>query len=146
MGFFDDIYVAWDGMPQPSAYDRSEAAWFWIWTERSGDQNGGGGGGGAMNGEEEEDLSNSALFQDPFQSQKDERFYFYKDERVRFVVEADEFNEPEPPGPETWKAKAQSGSQAPLSNETIDVSATTSKRLAPYRIKVSCESIAVRGP
>lgn len=137
MGFFDDIYVVWDGMPQPSAYDRTEAAWFWIWTDLKND--------GLTNGEADEDdaedLSNSAVFQDPFQSQKEERFYFYKDESVRFVVEADEFNEPEPPGPETWKAKAQAATSQRTSstNEPIEVKATT-KRLAPYRIKASMSS------
>ena len=31
LGFFDDIHIGLEGMPQPSAYDRQEAAWFWVW-------------------------------------------------------------------------------------------------------------------
>lgn len=123
MGFFDDIHVSWEGMPQPSAYDRTEAAWFWVWVNDDLDGTGSG-------GDVDKDLA--AVYEDPFQSRKEERFYFIKDEPVRFIVDGDEFNEPEPPGPSTWK---DSAIRAPgQSSDQMEIE--SAKRVAPYKIRV----------
>ncbi|PWN33000.1 uncharacterized protein FA14DRAFT_174643 [Meira miltonrushii] len=116
MGFFDDIHITPEGMPQPSAYDRQEAAWFWVWLS-----------------EESENVD--AILEDAYESKKDERFYIYKDELVRFVIDGDEFNEPEPPGPNAWKES--NAGKAPGQTGTDAITVDTSKRIAPYKIKAS---------
>ncbi|UZJ56169.1 hypothetical protein CBS101457_005489 [Exobasidium rhododendri] len=115
LGFFDDIHVPGYALMSPSAYDHSKAEWFYVW--------------------EPED---ERLWNDPLLSREDERLYIEKGEPVRFAIEGDEFNEPEPPGPSTWgknaiKANAQNGV-----SEISEVESAT--KIAPFRIKASMKA------
>lgn len=82
MGFFDDIHVTWHALPAPSAYDQGENTWFWV------------------------SQPTDEISEDPLLSNKDDRFWLDRHEFVRFSIEDDEFNEPEPPRPRGAGANA----------------------------------------
>lgn len=109
LGFFDDIYVTWDALPVPSGYDQSEATWFWV----------------AEPGHKE-------IYDDPLLSGKADRHYFDKGEPVRFLVEDDQFNEPEPPGPRANKSTSLATQS--VGGENVDID--SANRIPPYKIKV----------
>jgi DNA-directed RNA polymerase III subunit RPC8 len=112
LGFFDDIFVSGEALLSPSAYDHSKAEWFVVWEP------------------EDERIRN-----DPLLSREDERLYIEKGEAVRFLIDGDEFNEPEPPGPSTWGKNAINASSQQGGAEINEVESAT--KIAPYRIKVS---------
>lgn len=112
LGFFDDIYVSRDALPMPSGYDHTEAAWFWV-------------------GNPDDD----SVYDDALLSAKEQRFYFDKNEPVRFLVDGDEYNEPEPPGPSTWGKNALKTGTGQGGADIKDVESAT--RVAPYKVKVS---------
>jgi len=78
MGFFDDMYVPLAYLPQPSAFDSSERAHFWLPT--SGD-----------------DAENASA--DLLDSPKDARMYIDAGEVLRVRVESDVFCDDEPGPP-----------------------------------------------
>lgn len=112
LDFFEDIHVPRDGLPAPSGYDHSEAAWFWVG-----------------------DTDDETFWDDPLLSAKEQRYYFDKNETVRFLVDGDEFREPEPPGPSTWGKNAIKSSSSQTAGGDINT-VESARQIAPYRIKV----------
>lgn len=116
LGFFDDIYVAWEALPSPCGYDRGEATWFWL------------------------SDPNEDVISDPLLSAKEERFYFDRHEYVRFAIDDDEFNEPEPPRPRGALASGQ-GATGPAPNGMAGAmsaaDADTANRIPVYKIHAS---------
>lgn len=147
MGFFDDVFVPREHLPEPSGYDHSEALWFWLW-----------------------EPSDPRLYDDPLGSAKEERMYMDPGVLVRFLVESDTFEEPEPPGPASWGKKgaaaaaaaaaggsgtggsgtaggagssiaggaAAKSSAGAIPGEVGIPDDLSSNKVSPYRIKVSC--------
>ncbi|KAJ7595970.1 polymerase III polypeptide H [Mycena floridula] len=76
LGFFDDIYIPAVYLPQPSAFDSTERAHFWV--------------------PEAEEPSNESLLATPAGS----RMYIDAGETLRIRVEADEFYDDEPGPPQ----------------------------------------------
>lgn len=109
MGFFEDVHISRDQLPSPSGYDHSQAQWFRLFFPE-----------------------NDLLWEDPLLSAEEERWHLQKGDIVRFKVEGDEFNEPEPPGPNTWGKKSLSASNQ---EEIAAVGSTTA--VPPYKVKVS---------
>ncbi|PWN91178.1 hypothetical protein FA10DRAFT_249354 [Acaromyces ingoldii] len=125
MGFFDDVFVPREHLPEPSGYDHSEALWFWLW-----------------------EPSDPRLYDDPLGSSKEDRLYIDTGAVVRFLVESDLFEEPEPPGPASWGAKgaaaaaaaAAKSSAGAIPGEVGQVNMAeelSSNKASPYRIKAS---------
>lgn len=113
LGFFEDIYVSSEWLPQPSAYDQHEVAWFWL-------------------GEPEEET----LYEDPHLSTADQRWYFEKERPIRFVIEGDEFNEPVPKGPKDWK-NTPPQADATQSGGVEVPKVKTSAEIPLYKVNVS---------
>ncbi|PWN53235.1 hypothetical protein IE53DRAFT_199673 [Violaceomyces palustris] len=73
MGFFDDIHIPSHQLPQPSAFDHQERAFFWLYEART-----------------------KAIAEDPLLSSPEERMYLDDGEMIRFSVESDSFFDGEP--------------------------------------------------
>ncbi|KAN0065701.1 DNA-directed RNA polymerase III complex subunit Rpc25 [Thecaphora frezii] len=85
MGFFDDIYIPAHLIPNPSAFDHQERAFFWLFEART-----------------------PQIAEDPLLSAPEERMYLDPGELIRFSVESDQFFDAEP-GPPTGEAGAAQG-------------------------------------
>lgn len=119
MGFFDDIHIPTHLMPEPSAFDHKERAFFWLFSP-----------------------SDPSYESDPLNAPTEERMYLDRDESIRFVVEDDVFEEGEPiPGLAASGAPAGGAGSAGGSistGVTVEaIEAARAKRKAPFRITAS---------
>lgn len=112
LGFFDDVHVSRDALPSPCGYDHSQAQWFSLFFPED-----------------------EMVQEDPLLSAEEDRWYLKKGDIVRFRVEGDEFNEPEPPGPNTWGKKSLN-----VSNQEEIAAVGSATAIPPYRIRVSLDT------
>ncbi|KAK0550616.1 DNA-directed RNA polymerase III complex subunit Rpc25 [Tilletia horrida] len=82
LDFFDDIYVLPQLMPDICAFDHHERAWFWIYQPPPD--------------ESDPVATQQSRITDPYTTNRDDRLYMYVGDQIRFSVEEDEFNDPEP--------------------------------------------------
>ncbi|CAO1622904.1 unnamed protein product [Parajaminaea phylloscopi] len=126
MGFFDDIHIPVHLMPEPSAFDHHERAFFWLYSP-----------------------SHPSYLEDPLNAPQEERMYLDRDESIRFVVEDDIFEEGEPvPGLAATGAPAHKAGSAAAGGAggtgaigggvTLEaLEAAKAKRKPPFRITAS---------
>ncbi|CAD6903282.1 unnamed protein product [Tilletia controversa] len=81
MDFFDDIYVPPHLMPDICGFDHHDRAWFWVYQPPPD----------PVTGEPSPDR-----ISDPYTTDRENRLYLAAGDRIRFAVEEDEFNDPEP--------------------------------------------------
>ncbi len=105
LGFFDDIFLPSHLLPTPSTYDYAEKTWFWVQNVEEGD----------------------VEFDDPLAAPKENRAYLDVDEVIRFRVEAESFQDPEP-GPQKVGEKTE--------EELAEIARL---KKAPYTITVSAQ-------
>lgn len=94
IGFFDDLYVPLTYLPQPSAFDPNEQAYFWL--------------------PDSEATSTTEMLDTPLTS----RMYIDRGELVRVRVESDEFFDDEPGPPKAAEGVAV---QSPLRRSPFQV-------------------------
>ncbi|KAL9940640.1 hypothetical protein V8E36_000128 [Tilletia maclaganii] len=79
--FFDDIYVPSHLMPDISAFDHHERAWFWVYQPPPDPETG---------------EFPAGRITDPYSTDPQDRLYLHANEQIRFAVEEEFFNDPEP--------------------------------------------------
>ncbi|KAK0521297.1 DNA-directed RNA polymerase III complex subunit Rpc25 [Tilletia horrida] len=78
--FFDDMYVPPQLMPDICAFDHHERAWFWVYQPPPDPETG----------------EVTGRITDPYTTDPNDRLYLHVGEQIRFAVEEDDFNDPEP--------------------------------------------------